>query len=338
MRSIVLIILCCVPYIGIWAQSDTLPYTMYKDQLIVYGDLGFRASPFSISGDMAGEVDKIEFKHNLKTILGIGVAYRWFALRIGFGLPGNLRAVSRYGEANYADLGVRFNVKKTFWDIDFRINNGYAVKDAYTWNDTLNELHPNDIRSQVRTAGFSVNSWYFLSKQFKMQPVLGITGDFKKSTGTVYLKNTLNFFGVSADYGSIIPRELTDSLNTKTEAGVISAVDMGIVPGYAYVFRKNYWQASIFGGLGGVIQSKFYTVGGETRSFLGLSPRIDFRFIAGYSKPKVFVWLVTDFDFKSITFDVNTYKYNQNYYNVAILVGYRFATKKSKSSDQGGLR
>ena len=93
----------------------------------------------------------------------------------------------------------------------------------------------------------------------------------------------------------------------------------------------NNWQFAVFGGLGGVIQSKFYTNGDVTRSFLGIAPRLDFRLLGGFSKPEYFVFLTTDFDIKSI--QIQELKYNQNFYTVKLVAGIRIRTKASKRKD-----
>jgi hypothetical protein len=70
-------------------------------------------------------------------------------------------------------------------------------------------------------------------------------------------------------------------------------------------------------------------VDGESRSFTGLQPRYDIRFIGGYSVPKYFVFLVTDFDNKSIKF--NTLTYNQTIYTLRLVGGIRLEPKEKKS-------
>ena len=113
----------------------------------------------------------------------------------------------------------------------------------------------------------------------------------------------------------------------------MSSLDLGLVPGYAYVYRYNNWQISAFAGLGGAIQSKFYAANNVTRGFLGIAPRIDLRFIAGYSKPKFFFWFTSDFDVKSIAY--KEMKFSQDYHSVKLVAGVRLdkkkKTKKSKS-------
>ena len=327
MRAYILILFSLSSVLTFANTDDSLNYNLYKDKVVLYSDLGYSSAPFNLKDNYQLGVEKLKFRHNQKVVMGFGVAYKWFALRIGVGLPGTLRSASKYGRTSIQDLGVKFNIKKTFWDIDFRNYKGYVIKDAYKWNDTLNSLYANAIVPEVRSASFSINSWYFKSKNF-MQSVLGKVGDFKKSTGTWYFKSTLNLFGIGSDKGRLTPDELIDSTQTKSFVNTISALDLGLVPGYAYVHRVDNWQISAFAGLGGVIQSKFYAVGAQTRGFLGLAPRIDLRFIAGYSKSRYFIWFTSEFDVKSIS--LQELKFNQTYHALRIVGGFRFNKKKKE--------
>jgi len=318
--------------LGALAQDDTLNYRLYRNNLVLYTDLGFKAAPFNINYDgFPNGLKTLHFRHNIKPALGLGIAYKWFALRIGFGLPLELKPVSRFGHVQFTDIGFKFNVKRTFWDLDVRSYRGYVIRNAYEWNDTLNALNPNDVRPNTQAISFSLNCWYFKSEQLNMHSVFGIRGDFKKSTGTWYYKSTLNFFGVGNAGSPIITSVLADTNVTKTTARLASALDIGFVPGYAYIKRKDHWQAAIFGGLGAVIQTKTFVVDSIQRSFVGLAPRIDLRFIAGYSKPKYFFWFVTDFDIKSISFQGLSYR--QTYYNLSLVGGYRFRERQKKRRD-----
>lgn len=311
--------------------ADSLPYTLYKERVVLFSDLGFNAAPFTLKDNFSDGQDKLRFKHNLKLSLGLGVMYKWFSLRIGFGLPGTIRPKSRFGNSQITDLGIAFSFKKTYWDIDARNYYGYAIVDANKWNDTLNKLTPNLLRSDTRAVSFSTNVWYFKNKHFKMAPVYGKVGHYDVAAQTWYFKGTLNYFGVGNEGESITPTELIDSSQTKSSAHTIAAVDIGVVPGYAYVGRINNWQFSAFGGLGAVIQSKIFTAGQTTRGLLGLAPRLDLRFIAGYSKPEYFVWFVTDFDAKSIRFQ--EMKYNQTFYSLKVVAGFRLDKKKKDKQE-----
>lgn len=312
----------------IYAQSDSIKKKpqLYRDNVVLCADHGFNSGPFSLHYQFTPEVNRLSYKHNLKPLIGLGIQYKWFGLRIGFSLPGNYRPVSRFGESEYFDLGFNINSKRNFWDFDIHVYNGYVIKNAYYWNDTLNALDPNLPMLNMSTASFSINNWHFRSKNYRMTAVQGINDEFTGSQETWYFKSTFNVFGADNDNSRIVPFIASDSTDGRPRAVNLYAIDLGLVPGYAYTVRKNYWQASVFGGLGGVLQAKAYTQQNLTRAFLGLAPRVDFRFVAGYSNPKYFVWFTSDFDIKSIRF--KEFRYVQTYYQLRIMAGVRLNNRK----------
>lgn len=332
LKQIVIIasILLCSSFSGAAQENDSLPFQLFKDRVVLFGDLGFNSAPFSIKDNYEFGVKKLKFKNNLRAVLGLGFAYRWFSLRIGFALPGQILSEAKYGKTEYFDVGLKFNLKQTYCTLDLRSYHGYAIKDAYKWNDTLSESTPNDLRAGTRSANVSANVWWFLSKEFHMKAVLGTAGHFTGESKTWYLKTSLNYFGIANDYGTIVPAELSDS-SDRTNANIVGAIDLGLVPGYAYSNRINNWQFSVFAGLGGVIQSKFYTKADVTRSFLGIAPRVDFRLAGGYTKQKFFVLLATDFDIKSLK--IQDLSYNQTFYSVKLISGVRIPTKRSRARE-----
>lgn len=312
-------------------QTDTLPYTLFNKQWVVYADLGYSSAPFSISYPYTSNLSKIKFKNNFRTILGLGLSYKWFSLRFGIPLPGFTRSIAKFGKTNPLNIGFDFTFKKIYCDIDLRSFKGYAITDAFNWNDSLNLAHPNEIRSSTQTSSFSIYVWYFNHKDFKISALKGKTAHYNKKVHTWYLKNTLNLFSVDNNRESVIPDILYNPLKPQTMASYYSALDIGVVPGYAYVDRFKNWQVAVMGGLGGVIQSKFFGGTVPSRGFLGLAPRYDIRFLGGYSVPNYFVFLLTDFDNKSIRF--SNLVYRQHFYAIKIVAGKRFPvkTKKRKS-------
>lgn len=308
------------------SAQDSTSFNSYRENFILYSDLSFKAAPFSIHDNLNLGVKKIAFKHNFSPALGFGFAYKWLGLRISFALPGHMRPVSRYGKSNFIDLGIKFNIKRTYWDIDFRNYQGYVINDAYKWNDTLTGLTPNDVRPGQNATSFSINSWIFKNKNYHMNGVLGIKGDYAETEKSWYFKSTLNIFGISNTGGPITPAELIDTAQTKSFASTLSALDIGLVPGYAYTHRYKNWQVSALGGLGLVLQGKFNVAQEITRSYLGIAPRIDMRVVGGYTKARYFFLLFTDFDIKSIRFQ--EMRYRQVYYQIGVLGGYRFKKKE----------
>jgi hypothetical protein len=271
-------------------------------------------------------INKIQYKNNFNPVIGFGGAYKWFSLRLSFALKGTSRSIKNFGNTRYFDLGANFQIKQLYFDVDAKNYIGYSIKNAYQWNDTLNKLKPNDIRPNTNSISFSINTWYFLNKHFSMPAIMGKTGHYDKRLGTIYLKPTFVVHGIGNSGKSIIPNDLIDTTNDKTASDVFSSVDLGIVPGYAYVDRIKNWQFSAFLGLGIVVQTKFYNVNYYQRGFLGLAPRYDVRLAGGYTAPSYFVFIHLDFDNKSVKF--GDLKYRQSFYHLRLTAGVRLDTKK----------
>lgn len=312
------------------SQKDSSAYTLFNKQWIIYSDLGYTSAPFSISYPYSTSISKIQYKNNYRTVLGLGVSYKWFALRLGIPLPGYTRPVNKYGETSPFNIGFDFSFKKFYCDFDIRYFKGYAIKDAFQWDDSLNATQPNDIQPSMQASSFSSNVWYFHHKDFKMSALKGKTGHYNSKVHTWYVKNTFNIFGVSNDKNTLIPESLVTTSKDKTEAGYLSALDIGVVPGYAYVDKIKNWQFAVMGGLGGVIQAKFYGGNVPARGFIGLAPRYDIRLLGGYTVPNYFVFLVTDFDNKSIRFGDLIYR--QHFYAIKLVAGKRFPLHTNKKS------
>lgn len=317
-------------------KTDSKAYTLMRDKVVCFSDFGFNTAPFRIRFvNEQQEKMKLRYRNNLSAVWGFGISYKWFALRLGLAIPGNLRSVSKYGKTDYFDIGFDFTFRKMFFDVDFHSYDGYAIKNAYRWNDTLSKEMPHDIRSATNAGSFSINSWYFHSKDLKMQALRGKTGFYNKEVRTWYLKGTINIHGVSNDGGSLVPDMLVDSLNSKTGTTALRAFDFGVIPGYAYVNRYKNWQYSAMIGFGPVIQSKFYNVNGDGRGILGLAPRYDIRVIVGYNVPRWFLMFVTDFDNKSIR--INDLRYRQSYYSLKLVAGIRLDTRKQKKQQREAI-
>ncbi len=329
MKTSLLIIFVFNTLLCLAAKEDSIKYyTRFSDKVVLYSDFGYASAPFSIKYPFDEGIKRIHYKNNFNPVLSFGVAHKWFALRLSFALRGTSRSIKNFGNTRYFDLGFNFQVKKWFFDVDARNYIGYSIKDAYRWNDTLNELNPNDLRPNTNSISLSVNTWYFYNEQFNMSSIYGKTGHYEKRIGTFYLKPTVVLHGISNGDKSIIPIDLIDSLNDKTKSSVYSSLDAGIVPGYAYLERYKNWQICAFFGLGIVAQAKFYNVNYYQRGFLGLAPRYDLKFVGGYSVPKFFVFLSADFDNKSIRF--GNLRYRQSFYTLRLTAGVRLETKKSK--------
>lgn len=262
--------------------------------------------------------------------MGLGYAYKWLSLRIAFPVMPGFKKESIFGISQPFNLAFDFSLKKMYLDFEFKTVKGYAIKDAYIFDTVFSISNPNAILPAVGTLNFSLGAWYFHKNDFKMSALQGKRAHFNKDVHTWYIKSTFNIFGVDNNGNSIIPNGLHDTNNSKTSSNILSSVDFGIIPGYAYAKRINNWQFSGWLGFGPVIQTKFFATDEITQGFVGLAPRYDLKLVGGYTSSKYFILLVGDFDNKSITF--NNLQYHQYYYTIKLVGGFRILSKKSKQS------
>ena len=102
-----------------WVLDHSLRMNLQPLQAIktkgVYTDLGYNTSPFRINYPFNENADFLRYKNNFKTFMGIGFAYKWFHLRIGFPVFGFVKPVDRWGESQQFQIGFNFRLKKFFF-------------------------------------------------------------------------------------------------------------------------------------------------------------------------------------------------------------------------------
>ena len=327
MKLIISIFLFLCTYIySFGAEGDSTLYNTYRNQVVLYSYLGFHSAPFSIKDDFNLGVKKVHYKHNLRPILGFGIAYKWLKFRFGIGLPANLRSEKKFGESQYTTLGFSLNPKQMFWSADIKFYQGYVIPGAYKWNNLISKdsssFHPN-----INTLNIAIDAWHFKTKNYKMPTSISKVDDIKASVGSYFYKYSLSIFGVTGNSQTITPIELIDTTQTRSFARAATSLDFAFLPGYSYVYKHNNWRIAGVAGLGLALQAKFFEAKGITRGFLGLSPRVDLRLLTGYSKSKYFVLLVSSLEYKNIVF--KEMKYNQTLFSVYVVGGIRL-DKKNK--------
>lgn len=309
-------------------SSEISTYNSFRDHPILYGDLGFNSAPFSIKYDFGNGIEKLKFRHNFKTMLGIGYAHRWFSLRLGLAVVGNVRPTSRYGKANYFDISGAFEIVNIYNEIGLRIYNGYVIKDAYLWDTTLTKLTPNAVDQVIHAGNFYIKSSYFYNEEFKLKPFEGIKGSYNKNVFSPYVDFRLDLFNVANDTGRLIPEALEDSLVDKTSSRSITGFELGMIPGVGYVGKLNNWQYGVIAGIGPALQIKSYLAVGTVRSYLSLMPKYEFDAHLSYQRPNFFYIFALSSDYKMINF--NKFKFRQNYYMLRFTVGHRFEARPKK--------
>jgi hypothetical protein len=298
----------------------------FREKPIMYSDLGYNANPFSLHGNFNQQLTDLSYKNNFSPFLGLGFAYKWFHLRVGFPIIGNVRSASKFGQTTQYNFAYDLTYKKVWYDLEFKSTFGYALKNAGQFDTTASTQKPHMILPNVRSFNVMMNGWYFHNPEFQMNGLLGKRAHYTKEILTWYLKGTINYFGSAHKNGSLIPAPLQNQEVPMQNLHQLQAFDFGVIPGLAYVNRKNNWQLGGWLGLGPVVQIKGFETPTYSKLLLGIAPRFDMRIMGGYSSDERFFFLVTDFDNKSIRF--NELNYRQFYYAIKFVAGFRFGVSK----------
>jgi hypothetical protein len=328
-------IVCTLFISSFLGQKETGTIDDFRDLKVVYTDIGFSTAPFQISYPYSNGFSKIQYKNNFRTLIGIGFAYKWLSFRIGLPLQVYFKPNSLYGKTKQSNLNADYSFKKYYVDLEFRSLVGYSIQEAYKWDSTLSVENPNKILPNARAFNIGLNGYYFHNKQFKMPALIGRRAHYNGKIQSFYLRSSLNFFGIDNDNISFIPVPIQAEDNSLTSFSRLQSYEIGLMPGYVYVNRIKNWQFSGMLGVGAVIQAKYYSNTLFSKGSLSFDTRFNLHFAGGYSSKSFFVFLMTDFDNKSL--DFNNFKYSHNFYGIKICGGYRFKNNKkiSKLKNQG---
>lgn len=303
-------------------------YTLYKKRLIISLESGFNSSPLTF-GLKYGEVKEVRFTPNPPWIIKPSICYYGVTLRIGFKLPANLLSTKEYTKTSYFDVDLNFAIKRrVYFGFDFQYYKGFTLMNQANY-DTSGVIRGNNgIYPNLNTTEAGINVRFFFNKKFNYKAALGIQGDYKTSVFSPYIYGYLGGYGVGNNNNFIFPNALHNESVSISKARNISSFEFGAIPGVAGVFRKGWFQGNMILGFGPLIQTKSYISSEASRGYLGLNLRTDLQLSLGVQKDKWYLLLNSDFKFRTIK--INPVKFNQYYYYVRLVAGYRFHVKTPK--------
>jgi hypothetical protein len=311
----ILIISFCLFFSSlIFCQKDSLS-EVYYNKIIVYSDLGYYSCPFDIKVD---KLATLEYRNNIKPFIGVGLNYKWGSIRIGSLLNYHLKGLDNFGVTKILKIGTEFFYKRFLFDLSYYKLNGYTLIGG-----SLIDLRNNIIFSDLNFTSMSLNTWFYLDKNFSHYALKGIKQSVKKSNWTVYLKNT-NAYLIISNIESIIPKVINDKLSGKSiNFNKISAIEVGLLSGIAYALKiKSNYQLGGMIGYGGVLIDRSINGINLSKNLLGLSSRYDFHLFAGYNVKKYFFMNYLDLDYRKIEF--SNYEINSRVISFRFVAGYRF--------------
>jgi|GEM_PF-5512489 len=328
MKVSLLAIICLVSvFVNGQSYQDSL-YTLYKKRLIVSVETGFNSSPLSFDLKY-GKVKSITFIPNPPLVIKPSISYYGVTLGIGFKLPVNILSTSKYTKTSYFDVGLNFTIKKRiYFGLDFQYYKGFTLLNQGDFDTSKSIRGNNGIYPNLNTVEAGINMRYFFSKKFNYRAALGIQGDYKKSVWSPYIYGYFGGYGVGNNNDIIFPDTLHSKSASNSKARSFSSFEFGVIPGLAGVLRKGWFQGNMILGFGPMIQGKSFASADVSRGFLGLNFRTDMQLSLGVQKDKWFLLLNGNFKFRTIKIAPVTF--NQYYYDVRLVAGYRINVKTPK--------
>jgi hypothetical protein len=295
------------------AQSDSVNESYY-DNFIFYSDLGYYSCPFNVKVNKLGTFN---YRNNIKPFVGIGLVYKWGSIRIGSLINYNLKGLDNYSDTKIFKIGTEFFYKRFLFDLSYYRLVGYTL----LGNSSL--LNNYKIYNDLTFQSFSVNSWFFLNKNFSHHALKGIKQSVKKNNLTLYLKNT-NAFTLIQNPEIILPsKEILNLNKTAVEFNKIQAFEIGLLGGVAVAtkIKQNYQFGGMF-GYGGVIIDRSINNSVNYHNQIGLSSRYDFHLYFGYNKKKFFLMNYLDLEYRKMEFI--DYEIDTRLVSYRLVGGYRF--------------
>jgi hypothetical protein len=225
------------------------------------------------------------------------------------------------------DFNATFTYKKVNFRIELQSYTGFVFLNQRD-KDTAFIATKHGYHPDFRTTSLSLNSRYFFKEDFHYKSALGLFGEYKENAWSPYVYGYLGGISVFNDGDYLLPDfARTESVGNSNSIRM-NAIDVGLIPGMAFVYRKNWFQATALVGFGPLIQVKNFRTPNNNRGYLGLSNRTDLQLIFGIQKDIWFLQFMTEFKFRRI--NIRAINFQEYFYDVRLVGGYRFPERTIK--------
>ncbi len=285
--------------------------------------------------------DKLVYKQNQHNDLGIGFNYKVLFLNIEFTIPFTEKNRDIYGTTHSFDVQTYFYVKKFVVDIYTQFYQGYYLNNG---NQELSGVQTPKVilRPDIKTTDLDANVTYVLNNdRFSFNAPFTQNEIQKKSAGSILLGGGIYFSKGKAD-SSFIPSMMknTDFFQGR-RFNKFSYTSLGCNAGYAYtqVIRKHFYvMGALTGGpgIGYSVIQNFQT--DQKDGKLGITYNASAKFAAGWSSDRYFAG-ITYLRLMTVNNSVAADTREEgNSGNFQFTVAQRFKLKKSLIPKSGVIR
>ena len=171
--------------------------------------------------------------------LGVGVAYKFFAFDLTFGL--GLSDNSELENTRSFDFRARLFTSKQFIMATLQFYQGYRLSSFGT--NTIDKIETDALRNDIRTINFGLQYLYALNyTKFSLKAPFVFNELQKKSAGSFLFGANYSMFTLDSD-SSIVPVELNQYFRSTLYLTDLNTISVGLSFGYmyTYVFKENFF-------------------------------------------------------------------------------------------------
>jgi hypothetical protein len=224
----------------LYRNHDTNYISNYGDEIAVKLYSNNKFNYFRVRDRQMGS--SIRYRPSRDISLGLGVAYKWFALDVGFSL--GLRSNSDIENANAFDFQGRLYSSKQLVTFNLQYYSGFKLANLNGVDVELNDA--NSLRSDIRTINFALEYLYaFNYTRFSMKAPFVFNEIQRKSAGSPIIGATFGIFTMAAD-SSILPFQAQNAFRPNAQISDFSLMNTALNFGYMYTFvYKSHYFISI---------------------------------------------------------------------------------------------
>jgi hypothetical protein len=268
---------------------------------------------------------KIKYRPARDLSLGVGVAYKYFALDLSFSL--GLNKNSEFQDPVAFDFNGRLFSSKQFISATLQYYVGYELSNYSGLNNDINKA--STIREDIRTINFSLQYLHaFNYTKFSLKAPFVFNEVQKKSAGSLIGGVSFSIYIMDAD-SSIVPPEVKSDFDPNLYLIDINIINAAVSVGYmySYIFKNHFFiTLSLIPGIN--FNGGDYLAESTTREYNSINIRFKFFTMnaIGYNGRRFFAGaqLLGETDFLQLSKKQNLETGNGQ---LSLFVGYRFGKK-----------
>ena len=255
--------------------------------------------------------------------LGLGVAYKWFAVNLTLAL--GLRSNSDFENTRAFDIQASMFSSKQFITFTLQYYQAYELSNMKGVDVILSE----DVkkREDIRTVNFGLQYMFATNyTKFSLKAPFVQNEGQRKSAGSPIVGASFNIFVMDAD-SSIVPQEAYEYFNPDLYISDLNIISASLSFGYMYsfVYRKRFFLTlSLIPGIN--ISSGDYHTDTRNYSPLSIHLKLNSRNAIGYNSKKFFTGFQFNADAYFSSFEKKLLA-EIGHGNFSLFIGYRFGKK-----------